>query len=133
MHSCCLQKMRHNDSLPNSISCCSGICACAKGGQWHHALGLFVGMRHNYLLPNVIIYNSGNNACDKDGQWHHAPGILVRMRLHNLLLDISSYNSTISACEKRWAMAPSTSTACRDATQLFVGRCQQLQFCHHRL
>ena len=87
MQSDCLQRCDTMMRCQMSSALVSAICACAKGGQWHHALGLFVEMRHNDLLPNVMSYNSGNNACEKGGQWHHALGLFVKMRHHNLLPD----------------------------------------------
>ena len=96
-HSDCLQEMRHNDSLPKVIRCSSGICARARGEQWHHAFRRFVGRRHHSLLPNVISYNSGHSACnsgeqisyisavvacENHGKWKPALELLAEMR-HN--------------------------------------------------
>ena len=143
--------------LHDVISYNSGNSACEKGGQWQHALGLFVKMPHHNLLSNVFNYNSTISACEKGGQWQQA------MRHNYLFPDVSTYSSAIIACEKLgkwkhavgllakmrhndalpnvissgfcylrlcegWAMASRTRTVCRDATQLFVAERHQLQF-----
>ena len=70
--------MRHHDLLLGVLNYNSTIRACYKGGQWHQALGLLVGMRHNSFLPDVISYSSAIIACEKSGKWKHALGLLAK-------------------------------------------------------
>ena len=70
--------MRHHNLLLVVISYNSTISAGEKGGQWHQALGLLLGMRHNYFLPDVVSYSSAIIACEKNGKWKHALRLLAK-------------------------------------------------------
>ncbi|CAK0889322.1 unnamed protein product [Prorocentrum cordatum] len=65
--------------------------ACAKGGQWQHALSVLGAMREAKLELSVIFScSAGISACEKGEQWQRALALLSEMWEASLVPDVSS-------------------------------------------
>ena len=62
------------------VTCSKAISACARGTQWHAALGLFGDMALGAVRRDVISYSAAISACERAEQWQHALSLLTQMQ-----------------------------------------------------
>eukprot|EP00903_Cladosiphon_okamuranus_P015642 g14444.t1 len=85
---------------PDSFLYNAAIEACAKAGQWEHALKLLEEISEIGLSPCVVSYNSAIAACAGADQWEKAVALLDEMRELGLAPVSSTFLPAIEACQR---------------------------------
>ena len=96
-----LKRMTNQGVEPNEFVFGAAIDACARTGQYKHAILLLSEMEETYgVKPNLKCFSAAISACEKAAKWEEAVKLLRKMSEKGVDPDVISYNSVISACEK---------------------------------
>ena len=91
-----LQEMQDKEISSDTIAYNAAISACAKGGQWQHAVTLFEDMQDENIAPDTDTYYAANSACEKGHQWHLALTLLQEMQDKKIAPDTITCKAAIS-------------------------------------
>ena len=98
---------KQDANLTNEFHYSCVIDACAKRGQWEHALEMLAEAKRKGIEADAITYNSVINACAQGGQWERALEMLAEAKREGIEANAITYNSVINACAKggQWERA----------------------------
>ena len=75
-----LKRMINQGVRPNAIVFGAAIDACARTGQYQHAMFLLNEMKEKYgVKPNLKCFSAAISACEKAAKWEEAVKLLRRM------------------------------------------------------